>query len=102
MAELLDFQRINTKSELLNFLNEHREENAIYDSVMEKYLYEEELKKLIKRNKEIMFQLTQNTAINQTFNVEGFEKIETKLSSLDWSKIEKIKDKEEAEAILKY
>ncbi len=46
MAELLDFQRINTKSELLNFLNEHREENAIYDSVMEKYLYEEELKKL--------------------------------------------------------
>ena len=62
----------------------------------------EELKKLIKRNKEIMFQLTQNTAINQTFNVEGFEKIETKLSSLDWSKIEKIKDKEEAEAILKY
>ena len=63
---------------------------------------EEELKKLIKRNKEIMFQLTQNTAINQTFNVEGFEKIETKLSSLDWSKIEKIKDKEEAEAILKY
>lgn len=63
---------------------------------------EKELKNLIKRNKEIMFQVVKETGINQIYNVEGFEKIESKLSSLDWSEIEKIKAKEEAEAILKY
>ena len=58
------------------------------------------LKELIKRNKEILFQLVANTSITQVYKVEGLEKVESKMSSLDWSKIDALKDKETAAAIL--
>ncbi len=44
MTKLLEFQNINSKAELVQFLEKNRKENESYDKVLEKYLYEEELK----------------------------------------------------------
>ena len=46
MAELLDYQKLNTKEDLLLFLKNNSKENAVYNSLVEKFTYEEELKML--------------------------------------------------------
>lgn len=46
MIEITDFQKLNSKKELLTFVRDHKEENPDYKEVLEKYQYEEELKLL--------------------------------------------------------
>ncbi len=46
MTEITDFQKLETKEALLRFLEEHQDENPEYKGALEKYLYEEELRKL--------------------------------------------------------
>ena len=46
MAELLEFQKLESKKDLVELLKKNKEENPIYSKVLEKYTYEEELKML--------------------------------------------------------
>ena len=46
MNNFIDFEALNSKSDLLQFLEDHKLENAEYRDALEKYYYEEELRKL--------------------------------------------------------
>lgn len=44
--EIIDFQNLNERKDLLGFLHSNKAGNAMYNDVLEKYLYEEELRLL--------------------------------------------------------
>ncbi|BFO67445.1 polyphosphate kinase 2 [Chryseobacterium sp. KCF3-3] len=46
MMEIIDFQNFNERKELLGFLHSNKAGNVMYNDVLEKYLYEEELRLL--------------------------------------------------------
>lgn len=46
MAQLSDFESINTRKQLLDFLEKNKSDNALYQDVLKDYAYEEELQAL--------------------------------------------------------
>ncbi|MEG0926706.1 polyphosphate kinase 2 [Chryseobacterium sp.] len=44
MMKIFDFQDLHERKDLIGFLHSNKAENAVYNDVLEKYLYEEELR----------------------------------------------------------
>ncbi len=46
MTELTGFQKLTTRKDLIQFLNKNKESNPVYKEAIDKFVYEEELRKL--------------------------------------------------------
>lgn len=46
MNELTEFQKLTTRKDLIQFLNKNKESNPVYKEAIDKFVYEEELRKL--------------------------------------------------------